>query len=550
MAKIALLIGVSEYGAGLSGLPGTQADIRAMQRVLENPQIGGFDAVEVLSNPDRDQMERAIETLFMENRSSDDLILLYFSGHGFKDDDGTFYFTNCITEKDASGQRIRTSTAVSCRTLQGYMSHFKSKSKRQVLILDCCFSGAFADGMKGSGEETIDISTQLGSEGRAVLTSSTAMQESYEKERGGIYTRYLVQGLETGAADRDEDGYISVDELHEYAKEKVQEASPRMKPEIYPVKEGYKILLARAPQGDPKLVYRKELDGRAKQKRGKLSRIDQQALEIRRQELELSPGDAAAIAQEVLQPYQVFWAKVDNFAAAVQEVSQVGAALSLEDIDDLQYFQRVLKLRDEDIAPALETYQVNLTPSVQPVKIKPAPQPPAPQPAPPPKPPAPADTLSSEKNIDYTRLRDLLKAQKWQEADQETWVRMLQAVGRKDNDWIRAEELQNFPCQDLKTIDSLWVKHSNGHFGFSVQKQIWQECGSPTSSGKDWDRFCVKVGWKNKANAYVSYSDLKKDLSLSPTGELPWMWVLGVGGLEVGERRGVFRRSLFSHPDL
>jgi len=110
---------------------------------------------------------------------------------------------------------------------------------------------------------------------------------------------------------------------------------------------------------------------------------------------------------------------------------------------------------------------------------------------------------------------------------------MLQAVGRKDNDWIRAEELQNFPCQDLKTIDSLWVKHSNGHFGFSVQKQIWQECGSPTSSGKDWDRFCVKVGWKNKANAYVSYSDFKKDLSLSPTGELPLAAAVGLGSFFV-----------------
>ncbi len=68
---------------------------------------------------------------------------------------------------------------------------------------------------------------------------------------------------------------ITVDELHEYAREKVQEATPTMQPEIYAVREGYKILLARAPQGDPKLVFRKEFDAHARLKRDKLLPIDQ-----------------------------------------------------------------------------------------------------------------------------------------------------------------------------------------------------------------------------------------------------------------------------------
>ncbi|QZZ21308.1 caspase family protein [Leptothermofonsia sichuanensis E412] len=69
MAKIALLIGVSEYREGLSCLPGTQEDIQAMQRVLHSPDVGGFDQVQVLPNPDRTQMESAIEILFTENRN-------------------------------------------------------------------------------------------------------------------------------------------------------------------------------------------------------------------------------------------------------------------------------------------------------------------------------------------------------------------------------------------------------------------------------------------------------------------------------------------------
>jgi GUN4-like/TIR domain len=141
-----------------------------------------------------------------------------------------------------------------------------------------------------------------------------------------------------------------------------------------------------------------------------------------------------------------------------------------------------------------------------------------------PQPPIATDDLSSERfgATYYTQLRDLLKAQDWKAADQETAHRMCEVMGRQKEGWLRVEDLQKFPCQDLQTIDRLWVKYSNGHFGFSVQKKIWQECGSPTSSGKDWDRFCVKVGWQNTAaTAYLNYSDLKFDPSLSPTGELP-----------------------------
>lgn len=524
MAKIALLIGISEYGEGLSRLPGTQEDISTLHRVLQSPHIGGFDQVDLLPNPDRTQMESAIETLFTENRDRDDLVLLYFSGHGVRadDDNGTLYFANRITEKNAQG-RIRISTAMPATALQGYMR--QSRSKRQVVILDCCFSGAFANDMKAkAADAAIDVNTQLGGEGRAVLTSSTATQVSYEREGASIYTRYLVQGLETGAADRNEDGQITVDELHEYAREKVQEAAPTMQPEIYAVREGYKIFLARAPQGDPRLVYRKELDQRAKQKRGKLSAVDQRALKYRWQELGLSSQDAEQIALQVLQPYQEFWAKLKEFSQAVQETLSDDPQLSATSIDDLRYFQRILKLRDEDIAPVLNTYAVSL---VLPIPSPPPPISPAlPQP---PTPSAPEDDLSTEKGIDYTQLRDLLKAQKWKEADQETYEVMIRAVGKKKGDWFTSEELLNFPCKDLKTVDALWVKYSNGHFGFSVQKKIWQECGSPTQSGKEWDRFCVKVGWQNStATAYVVYSELKFNADLSPQGELPQR-IIGFG---------------------
>ncbi|WP_442950015.1 GUN4 domain-containing protein [Nostoc sp.] len=45
--------------------------------------------------------------------------------------------------------------------------------------------------------------------------------------------------------------------------------------------------------------------------------------------------------------------------------------------------------------------------------------------------------------------------------------------GKKDGDWFTSDELLNFPCTDLRTIDRLWVKYSNGHLGFSVHKEIY-----------------------------------------------------------------------------
>lgn len=92
----------------------------------------------------------------------------------------------------------------------------------------------------------------LGSKGRAVLVSSTSTQYSYEhKDSGyGIYTHYLLEGIERGTADIDQDGWISVDELHQYTKSKVKDYCEEnsidpMTPEIYSVKEGYKIRIAK-----------------------------------------------------------------------------------------------------------------------------------------------------------------------------------------------------------------------------------------------------------------------------------------------------------------
>ena len=147
-----------------------------------------------------------------------------------------------------------------------------------------------------------------------------------------------------------------------------------------------------------------------------------------------------------------------------------------------------------------------------------------------------SDELTSEKSIDYTQLRDLLKAKKWKEADQETYRVMIQAVDGQEGDWFNSSKLVNFPRIDLKTINSLWVKYSNGKFGFSVQKQIWQECGNPTNYGENWERFGDRVGWRVNSKWVTSYSNIRFDAEAT-RGHLPsWFFPISPsseGGLVV-----------------
>ncbi|MCC5602986.1 caspase, EACC1-associated type [Nostoc favosum] len=345
MAKVALLIGVGEYGNGLSPLPAAPKDVEAMRGVLENPEIGGFDQVTPLINPERQAMEEAIFTLFA-NRKKDDLLLLFFSGHGVKDDSGNLYLAAHNTRKEQ--EALVQPTAVAASYIQNIMSN--SRSKRQVVILDCCFSGAFAEGMKAKADDSVPVKQQLGGEGRAVLTSSTSTQYSFEHEGFdlSIYTHFLVEGIRTGIADKDQDGAVSVDELHEYASEKVQEIAPgKMKPKIYVVEEGFKILLAKVRVDDPKLKYRQETERLIRN--GNISFIVRNLLNLKRDSLGLLSEEAVVIETEVLKPYREYEAKLQLYEQVLTKAIQQEHILSDATLKELQDFEKALGLKNEDV---------------------------------------------------------------------------------------------------------------------------------------------------------------------------------------------------------
>jgi formylglycine-generating enzyme required for sulfatase activity len=350
MAKIALLIGVSEYQPGLNPLPAAVKDVDAVQEVLLHPDMGGFteSSVTVLKNPDRQQMETAIEMLFSD-RFKDDLVLLFFSGHGIKDDTGRLYLATRGTRKSSQGELIR-STAVSAGFVHDSMS--RSRSKRQIVILDSCFSGAFADGMSAKDDGTVNIREQLGGEGRAVLTSSSSTQYSFEQtgEELSLYTRFLTEGIKTGEADSDKDESISVEELHEYASRKVREIKPELKPEIYAAREGFSIRLAKVPPGDPRQRYRKEVVRFIR--RGEISLVGRGTLDVLRARLGINAVEAKAIEDEVLEPYRrEFQEKLRQYEQLFTELLEQHNTVSESDRNDLQVLQQTLGLRNEDTVP-------------------------------------------------------------------------------------------------------------------------------------------------------------------------------------------------------
>ncbi|BAY08709.1 GUN4 domain-containing protein [Calothrix sp. NIES-2098] len=148
--------------------------------------------------------------------------------------------------------------------------------------------------------------------------------------------------------------------------------------------------------------------------------------------------------------------------------------------------------------------------------------------------------ISPNSGINYTKLRDLLAEHKWQEADRETCIYMLRISDREDDKWLDDGEIKKLSRHDLRIINNLWLKYSDGKFGFSVQKQIWQD------SDEDYKLFGHRVGWLvNLVNTeWRKYEEAIFSLD-APTGHLPYtIRVLGLGYRNPGELPHRLKRFL------
>ncbi|MBE9064592.1 GUN4 domain-containing protein [cf. Phormidesmis sp. LEGE 11477] len=135
-------------------------------------------------------------------------------------------------------------------------------------------------------------------------------------------------------------------------------------------------------------------------------------------------------------------------------------------------------------------------------------------------------SLLENKNS-YETLESALISQDWEEADRQTsHIILHEAKGKKSMltplTNISLLEVENFPCDELLKIDELWLRYSNSHFGFSIQKTIWdvpEENDRALIENKT--RFDREVGWSSQKASTFNFS-----LS-APKGHLPsYQWII------------------------
>jgi len=124
--------------------------------------------------------------------------------------------------------------------------------------------------------------------------------------------------------------------------------------------------------------------------------------------------------------------------------------------------------------------------------------------------------LQSERGIDYHPLQQLLAQQDFQESDRLTLQKLCELAGvdAAQRKWLFFTEVESLPSTDLQTLNSLWLAHSEGKFGFSVQRELW------LGVGKNWEKLWPKIGWK-AGNNWTRYPQgFTWDLT-APRGHLP-----------------------------
>lgn len=348
--KLALLIGVNHYGDGFNALPGVEADLSEMKRVLEDSQLGEFAQVVSILNPDCQQMSDAIESLFLSCHP-DDLVLFYFSGYCVHDSLGKSCLTTGLSRLGNGNQVVRASV-IPIDFLTAVMGD--SPSCHQVVVIDYGVNTAIAQDRSFRNAAWWQLEEQLAGQERAILTSGPPSQCTVHQKVNdrSLYTRYLVEGLETGMADLDGNGLISLHEWHEYARRRTLRASPALKPQLLASNRLLDTAIAPASVDNPILIYRRHVEWCAEPTG--ISSVHRVVLEHLRAHLNLSDAEAKRIEVMVLRPYHHYQAKVQSYTRAVIEgLLSKGEIKRLKVVHNpsLRALQATLGLTDRDVSP-------------------------------------------------------------------------------------------------------------------------------------------------------------------------------------------------------
>ncbi len=253
-SRVALVVANDQYDdPGLKRLVAPAQDAAALAEVLADPSVGGFE-VRVLHNESAQEIRLAVEDFFAD-RAPEDLLLLHFSCHGLKNSAGELF----LAVADTKPARLA-STAVAADFVNRQMAD--SRAQRIALFLDCCYGGAFPRGMvvRAAGEAQVRDAFAGqegvgGGRGRVIVTASSAMEYAFEggqlatdaaKPAPSVFTGAVVDGLSTGEADKDGDGWVGLSELVGYVTDRIRRVTPNQNPQMWTFGSQGELLIARS----------------------------------------------------------------------------------------------------------------------------------------------------------------------------------------------------------------------------------------------------------------------------------------------------------------
>lgn len=252
MSSYALLIGISQFSdPKLGKLNAPRSDVEALARVLEDPERGGFTSVTTCIDQELQVIRDQVASL-LDERNPDDLVLLYYSGHGILTKGQRLFLATGQTLFDRP--QARSLAALEMRDMLE-----QSRAGKQVVILDCCHSGAFGEGSKGA-VQAVNPDTFGDSEGQFVLTATDALQLAYDsssvlKESSAPqalsrFTRWLVDAIGKGEAAPDSE-HITLDAVFDYLSRRARSEAAGMTPKLFVKRSSGKMVIAKNPLAAP-----------------------------------------------------------------------------------------------------------------------------------------------------------------------------------------------------------------------------------------------------------------------------------------------------------
>ena len=213
MGRHALLLGTAacHVDRELQPLPSVRQDVAQLKALLDG--AGEFDTVRAELDLPAAHLRQIVEEFYGARRNGD-LALLYYSGHGVLHGDGQSLF---LAATDTVCGQLHATAFDTDGTLRHLLNHTQASQK--VVLLDCCFSGAFTARHRFRGGVREEPRRAKRERGTFILTSSTHMKASKAQgpDRPSVFTEVLLTGLRGAAEGTSDDGWITTNDLSRYA---------------------------------------------------------------------------------------------------------------------------------------------------------------------------------------------------------------------------------------------------------------------------------------------------------------------------------------------